>query len=68
MRSANGCHDVTAKVRRLRIAVLVLRDEEKKKESTAGLASGEQESRGRGERPPDFGHRITLVRGWVSVS
>ena len=38
-RSANGCHDVTEKVRRLRVAALVLRDEKKRKKKRAKQAS-----------------------------
>ena len=49
-------HDVTGNVRELRVAALVLRKIKKKiGERKQASLSGEQDSQGRGERPPVWG-------------
>ena len=51
-RCANSCHDVTGKVRRLRVAALVVRNEKKKERKASLATSGKQDSQARGGRPP----------------
>ena len=50
-RSANSCHDVTEKVRRLRTAALVVRNEKKKLRKASLATSSKQDSQAAVEDP-----------------
>ena len=60
--STNSCHDVTEKVRRLRIAALV-RIKRKKKKKSKPHHFGQTGFPGRGWKTPLLGHRKALASG-----